>query len=133
MKYIIADPDEKSSMDLKRLLDNYVVLDFQGSFTTMKAAEDSIYKDCADIAFIRMGKAELNAFKLLDIIHELNPSTKVIFLGSNVEYAVEAFECGVNGFLFVPSTREKIEHLFGNWMNKGGHKQNGPRGLWHRG
>lgn len=133
MKYIIADPDEKSSMDLKRLLDNYEVLDFQGSFTTMKAAEDSIYKDCADIAFIRIGKAELNAFKLSDIIHELNPFVKVIFLSSNVEYAVEAFECGAYGFLFVPSTREKIEHLFGSWMNNGGHKENDVRGLRHRG
>lgn len=120
MKYIIADSDEQSSMDLKRLLDNYKAFDFQGSFTTMKATEDSIYKDCADIAFIRMEKAELNAFKLVDIIHELNPFTKVIFLSSNVEYAVEAFECGVDGFLFVPSTREKIEQLFGSWMNKEG-------------
>lgn len=31
MKYIIADPDAQSGIDLKKILDGYEMLDFQGS------------------------------------------------------------------------------------------------------
>ena len=64
MKYIIADPDEQSSIDLKKMLDGYETLDFQGSFTTLEATENSIYEEPPDLAFMRIGKTDLNAFKL---------------------------------------------------------------------
>lgn len=111
MKYIITDPDEQTGIELKKILDSYEKFDFQGYFMSSEATENSICKELPDIAFVRIGKAELNAFKLAGAIRKLNPFSKVIFLSSNVEYAVEAFECGVDGFLFVPFNREKIEHL----------------------
>lgn len=111
MKYIIADPDEQSSIDLKKILDGYEILDFRGSFTTLEVAENSIRKEPSDIIFIRMGNVELNAFKLASVIRRLNLFSKVIFFSSQLVYAVDAFECAADGFLLLPFDREKIENL----------------------
>jgi len=118
VRYIIADPDEKSCADLKKILDDYEMLDFQGSFTTMEATENSINKGPLDIAFIRMGKVELNTYKLASEIRGMNPFSKVILLSNYQAYAVEAFEYEANGFLLIPYDGEKIEHLLQKWMEK---------------
>lgn len=118
MKYIIADTDEKSCVDLKNILDGYEMLDFQGSFITFKATENIIYNEPLDIAFISMENEEINAFRLASAIRELNPFSKVILLSSHESYAVEAFECGADGFLLAPFTREKVGKLLKKWMKK---------------
>jgi two-component system, LytTR family, response regulator len=118
MKYIISDPDEKSRIDLKKILDDYEILDFKGSFKTQEATINSIQKHPPDIAFIRMGKVELNAFELNNVIHELNQSARIIFLSSDDTYAIDAFECGGDGFLRIPLNREKIKHLLISCISK---------------
>lgn len=111
MKYIIADTDEKNCINLKKILDDYAMLDFQGSFTTLQTAENSIREAPPDMAFIRMGRAELNAFKLATVIRGLSPPAKVFFLSSQISYAVEAFEWEADGFLLLPLGAEKIKKL----------------------
>lgn len=111
MKYIIADPDEQSCSDLKKILDGYEMLDFQGSYTTLETAEKNICKEPPDIAFIRVGKAEINAFRLSCLIRGQNPLAKVIFYSNHLEYAVDAFEYEAYGFISVPFNEEKIKNL----------------------
>jgi two-component SAPR family response regulator len=111
MKYIIVDPDEQSGIDLKKILDEYEMLDFQGSFATLETAENRIRREPPDIAFIRVGKAELNAFQLSCVIRGINLYSKVIFYSSQKSYAVDAFECDAYGFLSMPFDEKKIKHL----------------------
>ncbi len=111
MKYIIADPDEKSGNDLKKILDGYEILDFKGSFEILEIAEKSIRKECPDIAFIRTDKIELNAVKLTNLIRGLNPISRIIFTGSQVQDAIDAFECEVDGFLLIPFHDEKVRNF----------------------
>ncbi len=118
MKYIIAGLDEKSGNDLKKILDEHGILDFMGRFITTEIAENAIGGEPPDMAFIRMDKAELNACKLTNLIRKLNPFSKVIFLSSEVEYAVQAFECEVDGFLLIPFDKRKIEHLLGRCVER---------------
>lgn len=124
MKYIIADPDGQSSIDLKKILDGYEILNFKGSFTTLQLAENSIRKEPPDIVFIRMGNVELNAFKLASVIRGLNLFSKVIFFSSQVAYAVDAFECAADGFLLLPFDREKIQNLLLRSIERNGIKEN---------
>ena len=111
MKYIIADPDLQSGMELMNLLESYEPLVFQGNFTTFEAAENFICEKMPDLAFIWMGKAELNAFKLASELKEREPFSKVIFMSNQKENAVEAFEYEVDGFLLKPYSRKKIKLL----------------------
>jgi two-component SAPR family response regulator len=111
MKYIIADPDIQNGIDLKKILDGYEIPDFQGSFTTLSATENYCLEHPPDMAFIRLEKAELNAFRLAGKVKELNPFSRVIFVGSQKESAVEAFEYEADGFLLVPFDKKKIGQL----------------------
>lgn len=120
MKYIIVDPDMQNGIELKKIIDSYGILDFQGSYTTLKTAEDCIDEHPPDIAFICLGKAELNAFRLTCLIRLRNPLSKVIFISSLKENAVEAFEYEADGFLLTPFNKKKIGNLLLQNMEKKG-------------
>lgn len=111
MKYIIADPDEQSRIKLKNILGSFTLLVFQGSFTTYEAAENSIRGKPPDIAFIKLGEAELNAYSLARAIRAQNPLTKVIFMSIHKEDAVEAFEYGADGFVLLPFDEKNIRQV----------------------
>lgn len=117
MRYMIFDPDEKIGIDLKKILDDYEILDFKGSFTTLEAAGNSIRGEPPDVAFIRVGTVELNAFKLSCLLRGLNQFSKVVFFSSQLEYAVDAFEWDAYGFLVLPFDRRKIENLLLRWVD----------------
>lgn len=116
MKYIIADPEEQSRTELKRILDSFEFLSFQGSFKTYKAAANNIRGEPPNIAFIRLGKAELNAYGLASVIREQNPLAKVVFISSHKDYAIEAFECEADGFVLIPFDEKKIRHMLKNFI-----------------
>lgn len=107
MNYIIADPDIENDVELRKILDDYEILDFQGSYTAFGTAEQDCLKHPPDLAFILLGKAELNAFRLADVIRERNPSSKIFFVSSQKENAVEAFEYGADGFLLTPFNKKE--------------------------
>lgn len=111
MKYIITDPDKQSHIELKQILDGYKLLDFQGSFTSLDGTLNGICEDPPDIAFISVGKTKLNAFQLSCMIRGLSPYSKVIFFSNQPEYAVDAFEWDVYGFISVPFEEQKILNL----------------------
>jgi two-component system response regulator AlgR len=108
---MIVEPDEQSYTDLKEILDCYKILDFRGSYMTFGAAKKSIREEPPDIAFVRMGKTELNAYETIREIRERNLFTRVILLSEHEEYAVEAFDCEADGFIFIPYNEEKIKKL----------------------
>jgi two-component SAPR family response regulator len=124
MKCVIADPDMQNGMELRKILDDYELFEFQGSFTLHEAIEKSIRREPPDIAFIRMGKTELNVFRLVREIRERNRFSKVILMGSHREYAVEAFEYGANGFLLIPFNKKKIGLLLQHNIKKVNSDQN---------
>ena len=111
MTYIIADPDVQSGIELKKLLDGYASMDFQGSYTTHDTAEENIRGRPPDAAFIRFGKAELNAFRLADELKERNPASRIIYIDSRRESAVDAFEHEADGFLLIPFDKRAVGKL----------------------
>lgn len=111
VKYIVVDPDEQSQIELKNILDSFALLVFQGGFTTYEAAVNSVRGEPPDVAFIKVGKVEVNAYGLANAIKEQNPLTKVAFMSSHKEDAVEAFEYGADGFVLIPFDEKAIGQL----------------------
>lgn len=83
----------------------------QGSYTTFIVAEKDCLERPPDIAFIVLGRAELNAIRLAGEIRDRNLSVKIIFVSNRKENAIEAFEYGANGFLLTPFDKKKIRKL----------------------
>lgn len=111
VKYIIAGPDENYNHKFKKILDVIQGLDYGGSFTSFKEWNNYVGEASLDIAFIRVGEVGMNAYELHREIRERNPFSKVIFTSDHEEYAIEAFDCEVDGFLLDPFDEEKIKNL----------------------
>ena len=111
MTYIIAAAGKDSCDELIKILKDYITMIFQDSYATLKAAEACIRERPPDMAFIWLDMAELNDFKLAREIKEQNPFSKVVFVSSQRESAVEAFEYEADGFLLMPFDKEKIGQL----------------------
>lgn len=118
MNYMIAGSDMQSGIELKEILDGCGTLDFQGSFPTFQAAENHIFMHSPDLAFLWIGKAELNAFRLAGEIKRRSPKSKIVFIGSRKEDAVQAFELGAEGFLLTPFSKQKIALLLNQITGK---------------
>jgi two-component SAPR family response regulator len=118
MNYIIAGPDAQSSIELRKILDDCGVLDFQGCFTTLQATENHILEHPPELAFLWSGKAELNAVRLAGEIKRRNPLSKIVFIGNWKEDAVQAFEIGAEGFLLIPFSKQKIALLLNQITGK---------------
>lgn len=121
MKYIIVDTNQNSTQDLRKLLDWFEILDFEGIFPTLESVERFAGKMVPDIAFIRMGDLSLNSYQIAAAIRLLNPFSKLVFMGREKEYAVDAFEMEAYGFLLEPCTREQMTQLLKNVHEKASH------------
>lgn len=111
MTYIIATTDKESSDKLIKILKAHKTIAFQGCFAALKEAEANIREKPPDMAFIWLDVAEINAFRLASKIKEQSPFSKVIFVSSQRENAVEAFEYEADGFLLLPFNKKKIAQL----------------------
>jgi len=116
MRYIIAGPDEQSNHDFMKILDGFSLLEFQGSFTTFKDAKKNVCEKPLDLAFVRIGEVTFNAYELSSEIRKKNPFSKVVFMSNHEEYALEAFECEVDGFLLIPYDEERIKNMMGRFF-----------------
>jgi two-component SAPR family response regulator len=115
MKYIIADPDDQCCRELKGMLEEHELMQFIASFSALGSCVNSIRGEPPDLAFIRLGSPALNGFQLAGLIRETNPEAKVVFLSSDAEYALDAFEEGADGFLMLPLERGKVGELIKQW------------------
>jgi two-component SAPR family response regulator len=118
MNYIIVDPEDKSSSELKNILDSYKILGIHGKVKTFEAVTDSIQKEKPDLAFIRMKNIHLNVYKLISEIKEKSPFSKVIFMSDHELDAVEAFEYDADGFLLIPFDEKQIRHMMMSSLDK---------------
>ena len=122
MTYLIAVPEQSIADDLKSILDGNEAMAFRGSFSTLREAEAFILTEPTDMAFIRFGTAALNAVRLTGEIRMRNPRSRIVFIGSKEENAVEAFEYGADGFLLLPLSRVKIIQMISRTIKKDNEK-----------
>ena len=129
MTYVIATTDKSSGDELIKILEDDTTMVNHGSFATLKAAEASIREKPPDMAFIWLGKTELNAFRLASKIREQSPFTKVVFVGSQRESAAEAFEHEVDGFLLTPFDKRAVGTLVRRLMKNDSKRYDGRENL----
>lgn len=115
MKYIIADPDQETKEQLVSLLEKHKELDYRGNLSPPELVRNRINQYPPDLAFIRMGNPELNAFRVARFLREINPAVKVVFVGGGEADAVEAFDNEGDGFLMMPLDEGKVERLLIKW------------------
>ena len=67
-----------------------------------------------DVCFTEIKLNGLSVFGLVKKLRIQNPKVKVIVFSDTKEYALEAWNCGINGYLLEPITLEKIQNSMKN-------------------
>ncbi len=77
-------------------------------FDSATEAVKAVKKDPPDLAILDIDMPEINGIKLAARIKEIHPDTSIIFLTGYSQYAVEAFEMHVSGYLLKPVNRDRL-------------------------
>ena len=123
MAVLIQEQSEDKSSSLVMIVDDEAIA-LQGAkkvvTDSMPEATVVTFKRCSDaieyagannvtlaLLDIEMGKA--NGFDLSKKLHDINPSTNIIFLTAYPDYALDAWATTANGFLVKPLKKEELQ------------------------
>lgn len=106
---MIVDSEEKAVIHLKKALEVHKMFKCIGDFSTKDNVQEKIEDMQPDLVFVRMKQMGINVYRLTSWIKEYNPNIKVVFLSSDKENAVDAFEYEADGFLSIPVDQVKID------------------------
>lgn len=62
-----------------------------------------------DFCFIRVGHDGIPGLKSADMVRQISPDSSIVFIADDSDYAVDAHEVGVDGYLLCPLKRDKLE------------------------
>ncbi len=77
-------------------------------FDNYDALFQKISLESPDLCLIRAGDPVIPCFEAAKLIEENSPDCKTIFLSDSKDYAVEAFEISLQGYLLLPVDRNKL-------------------------
>jgi YesN/AraC family two-component response regulator len=73
-----------------------------------------VFTSPPDIAFIYVGDKEFNAFSVVEPIRARAPDTKIVFMSEKRDYALPAFEIGVDNYLLLPPDEARLHNMLNN-------------------
>lgn len=61
-----------------------------------------------DFCLIRLGQEEIPGLKTAEMIRQISPRVRIIFISDDKDYALDAYELGVYGYL-CPVSKDKLK------------------------
>lgn len=107
---IICVDDEKLILDMTVIMCKELPeCDEAEGFTSPQKALESLVEKPAQVALLDIDMPGMNGLVLAEKIKRQSPDTAIIFLTGYSQYAVEAFELHVSGYLLKPIRKEKLQ------------------------
>jgi len=104
-KTVLIDDDAKSRKLLSKLLGNYSQVEIVGEAKSVSSALKVIKEKDPDSIFIDVKK---NDDGNMELLNNLSSNLKVIFVSSNLNVALKAFEVNALDFIIKPIEKEKL-------------------------
>ncbi|MBO4901017.1 MAG: response regulator [Lachnospiraceae bacterium] len=108
MKIICVDDEELILNLTVSMCRELPGIDEVTGYDSAAEALKAVKKDPPDLAILDIDMPEINGIKLAARIKEMHPDTSIIFLTGYSQYAVEAFEMHVSGYLLKPVNKERL-------------------------
>ena len=109
MRAICVDDERPVMEQTVALLSALPQVDEAKGFTCARDALDELSKQPADLALLDIEMPDMNGLELAAIIRTNWPDTAVVFLTGCPQYALEAFELRVSGYILKPAAKERLE------------------------
>ena len=127
MRIAIVDDERPARSELRHqiqeLLKEAEIVEGDSGAAALQIAGDGKY----ELFFLDINLGDISGTVLVNAIHNMQPQAKIIFVTAYSEYAVEAFELGVEDYLLKPITKNAlIERLseIAAAMNMKKHRKN---------
>jgi DNA-binding LytR/AlgR family response regulator len=114
LNYVIADHKPERYRAFQSALKNYPDLHFRGSFANEQALLAEVFRSAPDIVFIYIGDKEFNAFSVVQPIRSRAQDTRIVFVSEKSDYALPAFEIGVDNYLLLPPDEVRLHNMLHN-------------------
>lgn len=66
-------------------------------------------KSPPNFCIIRLGRDGIPGLKTADMVRQISPDIKIVFISDDRDYAMDAYEIGVYGYLQCPVAKDKFE------------------------
>lgn len=109
MKVVLIDDDESILIIMSKMLSNISDIQILGAFQSTKEAENFLMSDNSiDIVFIDINMPEENGIDFAKRVLKHRKLTKIIFLSSHKEYALDAFEVYAFDYIVKPVNKQRL-------------------------
>ena len=114
---MIVDDQEDACVALSILLEQIEFVELSGWVTHLEDAFDLYINKKPDLVFLDIELPEGKGFRLLDRLRKLGNNPGVIFVSGFDQYAIDAFDYNVFGYLVKPVNREKLKEMLVRFRN----------------
>ena len=70
--------------------------------------------ETTDVCFTQVKMRSISGIQIAQKLREKNARMKIVFISDTDEYALDAWQCGINDYLLEPITMEKVQHSICN-------------------
>lgn len=109
MKAIVVDDEIAMLSALKEAVEASTDIEKVDAFSACSAVLEYIEENEVDIAFLDIMMRGIGGIELAKKIQEVHPECKIVFCTGYSEYAIEAFQQHVSGYLMKPITKEAVQ------------------------
>lgn len=111
MRIAIVDDERPARSELGHqlgeLLPNVEIVEGDSGAAALKLAGEGTY----DLFFLDINLGDISGTVLVNAIRNMQPQAKIIFVTAYSEYAVEAFELGVEDYVMKPFDQQRIQKV----------------------
>lgn len=108
-KVILVDDDELALSIMKYQLKRYPDIKVEDVFTNPFDALKKIKVSNPDVVFLDIDMPQLKGMDVASRIMEINQDTKIVFVTSHTQYALDAFELNAIDYLIKPVSKKRLE------------------------
>lgn len=111
MRIAVIDDERPARSELKHQLMEFLPEAVVEEGESGAQALEMAGEDKFDIFFLDINLGDINGTVLVNALRNMQPEAKIVFVTAYSEYAVKAFELGVEDYIMKPYDRRRIEKM----------------------
>ena len=109
MKVYILDVQSKSREQMLKWLSEDKSIEEVEIFEDYIIFIEQVGKSPPDFCIIRLSRDGIPGLKTADMVRQISPDIKIVFISDDRDYALDAYEIGVYGYQLCPVAKDKFD------------------------
>ena len=108
MKIYILEVQSKSREQMLQWLSEYKRVEAVEVFEDYIVFIEQVGKSPPELCIIRLGCNGIPGLKAAEMVQQISPNIRIVFISDDKGYAVDAYEVGAYGYILCPVNKKKI-------------------------